>query len=204
MKKKRFLLLSLSLLISVAFLIGCRQNGDDSALDDDSAEDDDWDKTDDGCEYVIDGSKNQTKDGLEDCVPELPENVDPEPIFAILEAYLGAYLDGNDAGRIITCRLEGIWYVPDLDQPEGSLCDFFWGIPVWVTFDEDDITVEGSFSQAYFSGIPSDPTSWPEADLGFVKDSVEYMAIREHGTEHVQWRFEVPIEWTGVIWTKVD
>jgi len=202
---KVFLCFLIAMAIALA-LIGCNQ---DDGNDDDT-------EYDDRCNYFIDGSENQDqkrfsgygKEDVEECLPdELPDNVDTEPVIAFLEAYLGEYLDQNDFQITITCRPEGVWKFPNPDS-DPSVCVYSWGMPVWIAFDEDDATAIGSVLQSYFTDLTgdlSDPTTWPEADLGFAKDGIEPGAVKQWSQDDVlQWRFECPIEWAGVIWTKVE
>lgn len=191
-------------------LIGCNQ--DDGGSADDSADDDDWNTSDDGCEYIINGAEEQSyrlSNGQNsgegnDCVPgDLPENVDPEPLFAILDAFLGTYVDQNDAQITITCRPGGVWLLPNIDYPPGALCDLFWEIPVWITFDEKGATVLGNVNQSYLKELAElEPSSWPMADMYFAKDEIEYRANRQLGVSDIVWIFEMPEGWG--VWTKVD
>ena len=214
MKTKISLTIFFGFLILVAIaLIECDQNGDNNNDgDSDGNNNNGWSESD--CGYVYDGSQVQSgnlssskpKEGFEDCVPEPPDDVDPEPIYAILEVHLGTYVvDGNGAERIFTCRPEGIWVVPGDYNPE-AICDYFWSIPIWITLSEDGTAIESAIVQTgYQLEDLSDPTSWPGAtlDIGYVGYTED--AIRQWGPGNVlQWVIYYPEEWKGQVWTKVD
>jgi len=212
--RAKFLLVILFCFLSATaiVLMSCNQN---NGSDDDSDGNNNNGWTDDGCEYTYNGdqpqkpSLSQPKDGFEDCVPELPEDVDPEPLLAILEIYLGNYVDNNSAARTIECRPDGTWEVPHIIP--NTICDHHWLIPIWVTFNDDGTTVKGALYQQYFKAekIP-DPTSWPEAT---VYVDPRYINPNGFGAEAkkgwspedaLQWLFYYPEEWKEIIWTKAD
>ncbi|HPM77583.1 MAG TPA: hypothetical protein PK961_10860 [bacterium] len=114
--------------------------------------------TDDGCEYGrnLDSELKagaSSDDPYDDCIPELPSNIERDRLVTLLDAYLGGWVDIQDNQRIVTCRPEGFWEVPHYDA--NAACGYYWRAPIWVEFAESGELYAGEIVE---DDAPLNPT----------------------------------------------
>jgi len=206
-----FSLLAITLVLLFWLAVSSCQNNDDGDNDDKDTNQPEAEWTYDGCQYDLNKSQQYlsaetpSPSSLDDCLPPLPEGIDPLMVETILDAILGEYVDEAGNHRWIDCRPEGHWSMPYEDpDPEVVIpCAYDWTFPVWVRFDQQGTDrMEGSISHGYTSDL--DFVLWQSARLYFQQQGQNYEAAKSHlDYEVLQWTFSFP-ETCDWIWTKVE